>query len=310
MTDTHGHSQTPPPAGGHIQQPEPETRQPHGGPVQQQQPPPGEAPPPERAGGFMAAVRRWLRRLFMVALLGLIAVGGWWAAPRIIDSGLLSGLPVPDSLRGLTGSFGPPASDPPAPAPLPQDEPQQPAVIQELASAPLPPAEDPLTDAAAGIQDQLRELDGLLGGLEARLEALEKTSAARASLEGRLEQAETRIDGELLRLEDLAGLARREAARSLSRLDAADAAAEAGRKFLTADVKAVVDTLGTVRSQMVNLSARMDALAGDIHLLTRFGYGQAPQQARPADRCCFLDSPDLDFPDCFETNGKVFPGFP
>ena len=118
-----------------------------------------------------------------------------------------------------------------------------------------------LAERLDGIQDEIVRLSDAVQGHEARLGELDLSVAS---------------------IRDRAEAAGREASHVRNQLDLITSDSDSSSEMLKADLKAVITSLDNVRAQQFNLSGRIEALAGDLHLMSRYGYGQ--QADRPPQR--------------------------
>lgn len=109
-----------------------------------------------------------------------------------------------------------------------------------------------------GMRDEIGQLSDAVRGQEVRLGELDLSVAS---------------------IRDRAEAAGREASHVRNQLDLINSDSDSSSEMLKADLKAVITSLDNVRAQQFNLSGRIEALAGDLHLMSRYGYGQ--QANRP-----------------------------
>ncbi len=209
--------------------------------------------PAEPAAPKRRRFRRALRLLPLSLPLVLIALGGAAVLrPNLVPSGLADFLPQISGTAVMTGLDSDSLPDPAAELMTRIAAVEARTVELAGSAANAPPAEDQLAP------------------LEDRLTLLETTVR---TLAGDLQSQTDALDG----LNDTAAAALREARHARGFLNDAAADDRSRAEAAEADIRAVVGSLGSLRARMSSLSGRLDALAGDLHLMARFGYGQVTQ---------------------------------
>ncbi len=156
---------------------------------------------------------------------------------------------------------------------------------EQAAGAPGPAAGELFELLTARLDAQEDRLDGLadsvnqdMPGVAQRLDGMkDEISRLSDAIRGQEEQL-GELDSSLVSVRDRAQAAGREASHVRNQLNLINSDSASSSKMLEADLKAVITSLDSVRTQQFNLSGRIEALAGDLHLMSRYGYGQ---QAEP-----------------------------